>query len=92
MQNCHKCDKHTSSKSVSWSAGVGGGGGLEDPPCFKVGYSEPRGAKSREESSTRAESVWVFSALWYSILIGWRAFRIFRAGFWLAADKNLVLG
>ena len=41
-----------SSKSVSWS-----GGGVEDPPCIKIGYSEPRGVEIREGSSTLAESV-----------------------------------
>ena len=33
---------------------------MEDPPCIKIGYSEPRGVESREGSSTLAESVWVF--------------------------------
>ena len=28
------------SKSASWS-----GAGVEDPPCTKIGYSEPRGAE-----------------------------------------------
>ena len=66
--------------------------GLGDPPCSKIGYCEPGGAGSWEGSPTLAESVWVFSALWYSILIGWRGFGFFRARFWLAGDKNLVLG
>ena len=69
-----------------------GGGGVGDPPCIKIGYSEPRGARSWKRSPTLAESVRVFSALWYSILIGWRGFRFFRAKFWLAADKKLALG
>ena len=86
LTNLHE---NVSSKSVSWSDE---GGGVEDPLCNKIGYSEPREAESREGSSTQAESVWLFSALWYSILIGWRGFRVFRARFWLAADKNLVLG
>ena len=46
--------KHPSSKSVSWSGGGGGGGW--GPSCIKIGYSEPRGAESREGSLTLAES------------------------------------
>ena len=42
---------NASSKSLSWSAQGGGG-----PSCIKIGYSEPRGAESREGSSTLAES------------------------------------
>ena len=76
-----------SSKSVSWSDK---GGGVEDPPCSKIDYSEPRGAESREGSSTLAESVWVFfdTRFWLAeeVLV------FFRARFWLAADKNSVLG
>ena len=37
-----------------------GGGGVEDPPCIKIGNSEPTRAESREGSSTLAGSVWVF--------------------------------
>ena len=47
----HKC--HVSSKSVSWGGGGGGGGGHS---CIKIGYSEPAQAKSREGSSSLAES------------------------------------
>ena len=42
---------HISSKVVRVSADQTGG--VENPPCIKIGYSEPRGAESREGSSTR---------------------------------------
>ena len=78
----------SSSKSVSWS-----GGGVGDPPCIKIGYSEPRGAETREGSPTLAESFWVFfrhcdNRFWLADEV----LGFFRARFWLAADKNLVLG
>ena len=38
---------YPSSKRVSRS-----GGGVEDPPCFKIGYSRSARAESREGSST----------------------------------------
>ena len=49
--------KISSSNSVGWS---GGGGGVLDPQCIKIGYSEPRAAENQEGSTTPAESVWVF--------------------------------
>ncbi len=33
---------------------------VEDPPRIKIGYSEPRGAESREGSSILAENFWFF--------------------------------
>ena len=36
------------------------GGGVEDPPSVKIGYSEPTRAQSREGSSTLAKSSWMF--------------------------------
>ena len=42
-----------SSKMVSSS-----GGGVEDPPCFNIGYSRSARAESREGSST-PEFAWV---------------------------------
>ena len=44
---------NVSSRRVSRSGGRGGGWMT---PCIKIGYSEPRGAESREGSSTLAES------------------------------------
>ena len=80
---CDYCLLLRSSKSVSWS---GGGGGMGDPPCFKIVYSEPRRVShpSRERLGSFRH--------WYSIRIGWRGFRVSRARFWLAADKILDLG
>ena len=77
-----------------WVDQVGGGG--VDPPCIKIGYSEPtqfgKSQEPRRVLHPSRERLGFFSALWYSILIGWRGFRVFGARFWLAADKNLVLG
>ena len=44
-------------------------GGGRKTLCIKIGYKEPRGAESREGSSTPAES---FRVTQYSILIGCR--------------------
>ena len=49
--------------------------------CFKIGYSEPRAAESREGSSTLAESSRVFLG---DVILDsdWLAkFRVFRARF-----------
>ena len=60
-------------------------------PCIKIGYSEPRGAKKREGSFTVAGSCRVFlddvilDSDWLTTIT------VFRAWFWLAADKFLVL-
>ena len=83
-----------SSKSVSWSVG-GGGGGVEDPPCNKIGYSEPRGAESREPRRVLHPSRERLDFFRHCDTRFWLADEVlgfFGARFWLAAEKNLVLG
>ena len=77
-----------------WADQAGGWRSL----CFKIGYSEPTRAESREGTSTVADSSRVTL---YTILIGWwfgwRNTRIWLAAewlntrFWLADDSGDVL-
>ena len=65
-----------SSRIVSRADGEG------ETLCIKIGYNEPRGAESREGSSTLAKSSRVFLGILDS---DWPTkFRVFRARFWLA--------
>ena len=56
MLVCSRQPTRISSRRVSCS---GGGGGGWKTLCFKIGYSDPRRAESREGSSSLAESSWV---------------------------------
>ena len=71
-----------------WAEYLGGG----RPSYNKIGYSEPTGAQSREGSSTLAESSRVFFGTVILDSDWLTKFRVYRARFWLAADKNLVFG
>ena len=63
-------------------------GWVGDPPCNKIGYSEPtRFGMSREPKRVSQASpvrLGFLSALWYSILIGWREF------FWFWVKSECV--
>ena len=81
-----------SSKSVRWS----GGGGAVDHPCIKIGYSEPtrfgRIREPRRVYHPSRERLGFFRQCDTRFWLAGEVLGFFRARFWLAADKNLVLG